>query len=125
VSGEGGALPYRFKFRGEDKTEEFWGLTVTKKNLILKSMIIWVLTPSSSERDRRFGGTYSFIQGRRISQARNQQSMFGLPPTSAGYFLGLPFEPEDGGDMFLRNVMAVFELLGVKLRTSHSSKAQL
>jgi hypothetical protein len=28
----------------------------------------------------------------------------GLPPASAGFLLCLFFDPEDGGDMFLRNV---------------------
>jgi hypothetical protein len=48
-------------------------------------------------------------KGCRISQARNQReagskqslSFYALPASS---FLGLFFDPEDGGDMFLRNV---------------------
>jgi hypothetical protein len=45
----------------------------------------------------RFGGTYRLhIQGQRISRARNCLS-------PAEFFLGL-FYPEDGGNIFLRNV---------------------
>jgi hypothetical protein len=28
-----------------------------------------------------------------------------LPPASVGFLFGLLFDPEDGGDMFLRNVI--------------------
>jgi hypothetical protein len=37
--------------------------------------VSWVVTPYSSEGDLRFGGTYRFhLQGRRVSQVRNQQN---------------------------------------------------
>jgi hypothetical protein len=69
--------------------------------LVYRSKYRGGLTPSIFEISRRFGGTYRFIQSRRISKERNQQRPLSLPATSAGYFLGLTIEPEDGGDMFL------------------------
>jgi hypothetical protein len=39
----------------------------------LKNTVLWVIMPCSSEKARRFGGTYSLhLQGRRVSQARRQ-----------------------------------------------------
>jgi hypothetical protein len=47
---------------------------------------------------QRFGETrYLHLLSRRISQARNQLRYIG-------YLLGLYFDPEDGGDVLLRNV---------------------
>jgi hypothetical protein len=64
-------------------------------------VIFWDITPCSPLKvNRRFGGTCRLhLQGRIISQARNQQES-----RSARYLLRLFFDPEDGGDMFLRNV---------------------
>jgi hypothetical protein len=43
--------------------------------LTKKSMIFCVVTPYSSERARRFGGTYRFnLQGGKVSRERNQQN---------------------------------------------------
>jgi hypothetical protein len=40
----------------------------------VKTTVFWVLAPCSSEIVRRFGGTYCLkLQGRIVSQARNQQ----------------------------------------------------
>jgi hypothetical protein len=40
----------------------------------MRSMILWVVTPCSSERDRRFRGTYVlYLQGRNVAQARHRQ----------------------------------------------------
>jgi hypothetical protein len=51
--------------------------------------------------DQDFGGTCPLsLQYRRISQARNQHET----PISADFLHGLSFDPEDGGDMLLRNV---------------------
>jgi hypothetical protein len=50
--------------------------------------------------NRRFKGTYRFhLQCQRINQERNQHESRYL--LHAGFFLGLFFEPENGGDMFL------------------------
>jgi hypothetical protein len=60
--------------------------------------------------DRRFGGTCLLhLQGRKISQAKNQRAADSSEGGSAccllhaGFFVGLFFDPEDGGDMFLRD----------------------
>jgi hypothetical protein len=69
----------------------------------MKSTVFWAVTPCSLERDRRFGGTYRLhFQGRRVSQAWNQQ--LRLLPASVIFLFGLLFISEDGGDMFPRNV---------------------
>jgi hypothetical protein len=53
--------------------------------------------------NRRFGGTCRLhLKGRGIFQARNQSS--ALYMLHVGVLLVLVFEPDDGGDMFLRNV---------------------
>jgi hypothetical protein len=53
---------------------------------------------------RIFGATYHLqLQGRRERQARNQQE--SGPLIRADFLLDLLFDPEDGGDMFLRNVV--------------------
>jgi hypothetical protein len=61
--------------------------------VVMKSINFWNMTPCSPlSFNRRFGGTYRLhLQGR-----RNRFSK----PASWTYFFG----PEDGGDMFLRNV---------------------
>jgi hypothetical protein len=77
----------------------------------LKSTIVWDITPWSPLKvNRSFGGTYRLhLQGRRISRGRNQpESRWQWEALlakwfHAGFFLGLFFDLEDGGDMFLRN----------------------
>jgi hypothetical protein len=66
-----------------------------------KSCIFWDITPCSPLKgNRRFGGTCLHLQGRIISRSA------ALLATCfhAGPLLGLFFDPEDGDDMFLRNV---------------------
>jgi hypothetical protein len=54
--------------------------------------------------NRHFGGTCHLpLQGRRISQARNKRDALHATCFHTGFLRGL-FYPEDGGDMFLRNV---------------------
>jgi hypothetical protein len=66
------------------------------------------LTPCSPLKvNRRFGVTYRLHLQGRISRERYQHEIrweAGLSPASAGYLLGLLFDPEDVGDIFLRNV---------------------
>jgi hypothetical protein len=65
-----------------------------------KITIFWDITPYSPLNvNRRFGGTYRLhLQGRKISQT------LLVTCFHAGFLPGLFFDPEDEGDMFLRNV---------------------
>jgi hypothetical protein len=66
----------------------------------MKNIIFWDMTPCSpSSFNRHFGGTYRLqLQGRRNKFSKNQKAKKW--PACWTYF----FDPEDGGDMFLRNV---------------------
>jgi hypothetical protein len=65
---------------------------------ILKSYIFWNITPCNPLKiNQHFRRTFLSLQYGTIRQARNQHET----PISAGFFL---FDPEDGGDMLLRNV---------------------
>jgi hypothetical protein len=85
----------------------------------MKNMIIWVLTPCSSETAECFGGKYHlYPQDQRVNQARNQQKEeFSLRPASADFLLGLLFYSEYGCDMFFRK----FEL-SPNYRALHSRR---
>jgi hypothetical protein len=70
----------------------------------MKSTIFWDITPSSPlSVNRRFGGTYRLhLQNQKNYE---QETSFRLPPaytlvSCTAYFS----DPEDGGDMFPRNV---------------------
>jgi hypothetical protein len=68
----------------------------------MKATILWDLTSRSPMKfNRRFGETYCLhLWGRRINKAR---ALFAICFHS-GFFLGLFSDPEDGDNMFLRNV---------------------
>jgi hypothetical protein len=72
---------------------------ITNKTPRLQSTIFWDVTPCSLvEVHKCFVGTFCLhLCGRRLSQARNQQVNLSLLPDSS-------FDPEDGGDIFLRDV---------------------
>jgi hypothetical protein len=63
----------------------------------MKSIVFWDITPCSLLKvNRRFGGTYRLhLQGRRALL---------VTCFHAGFLLSLYVNPEDVGDMFLRNV---------------------
>jgi hypothetical protein len=86
---------------------EFVGFEVLKA-VVIKSTIVWDITPCSPLKvNRSFGVTYRLhLQGRRISQERNQMASRALLATwfHAGFLHSLFFDPEDRGAMFLRNV---------------------
>jgi hypothetical protein len=65
--------------------------------VVLKSIFFWDMTPCTPlSGTRRFGGTYPLhLQGRRIVQQSH---------LLARCFAQLFYDPEDGGDTFLRNV---------------------
>jgi hypothetical protein len=77
-------------------TWEFEVLTA----VVMKSTIIWDITPCSPLRvNRRLGGAYRLhLQGRRINRARNHRE------SSWQADRGLFFDLEDVGHMLLRNV---------------------
>jgi hypothetical protein len=43
------------------------------------------------------------------------------PPVSAGFLLDLFFDPENGGDMLLRNIGLSLSYTAIQLRTPYSS----
>jgi hypothetical protein len=63
--------------------------------------MVWEITSCSPLKvNTRFGGIYRLhLQGRRISLKNLHAKCF-----LAGLLLGLFFDPEDGNNMFLRNV---------------------
>jgi hypothetical protein len=74
------------------------------KAVVMKSSIFWDITPCSPlKTNRRFRGTCRLHLQGRISRARNQRALLATC-FHAGFLSGLFFNPEDGGDMFLRNV---------------------
>jgi hypothetical protein len=68
----------------------------------LKSTVFWDITPCSPLRvNRRFGGTYRLhLQGRKNKFRKKSRESRCTLVSCWTYF----FNPEDGGDMFLRNV---------------------
>jgi hypothetical protein len=74
----------------------------------MKNYIFCNMSSSPLKVSRCFWGTCCLhFQGRRIGQARNQHEAGGKPPCHLLHtisLLGLFFDPEDRGDMFLRNV---------------------
>jgi hypothetical protein len=74
--------------------------------VVMNSTIFWDITPCSPLKfNRRFGETYRLhLQCRKMSRARNQRESRWQAENSAGFFLSLFFDTEDGGDMFFRNV---------------------
>jgi hypothetical protein len=80
-----------------------WGREKNRKNVkyvgfevltavIMKSIIFWDMTPCSPlSFNRRFGETYRL-------------HLLLVTSYHAGLLFRLFFDPEDGGDMFLRNV---------------------
>jgi hypothetical protein len=75
--------------------------------VVMESIIFWDVTPCSLlSFNRRFGGTYRLhLQGRRNNFSKTQQASTLLATClPAGYCWNYFFDPEDGGDMFLRNV---------------------
>jgi hypothetical protein len=65
--------------------------------VVMKSTIFWDLTACSPLKvNRRLGGTYRL-------HLRGLQALLATC-FHTGFLLGLFFDPEDGGDMFFRNV---------------------
>jgi hypothetical protein len=68
--------------------------------------IFWDTTCSRVKTNRRFEGKCRVhLQGWRLSQARNQhEAGSACCLLHSGFFVGLLFDPEDWGGMFIRNV---------------------
>jgi hypothetical protein len=69
--------------------------------VVMNITIFWDITACGPLRvNRRFGTAYRLhLHGRKISRAAVLATCF-----HAGFLLDIFFDPEDGGDMFLRNV---------------------
>jgi hypothetical protein len=76
--------------------------------VVMKSTIFWDIMPCSPlKANRHFRRTYRLhFQGRSISRTRYQHEIMwqAEPCFHAGILLGLYFYPENGGNMFFRNV---------------------
>jgi hypothetical protein len=72
--------------------------------VVMKSSSFWDITPCNPLKvKRRFGGICRlYLQGRRISRARNQRE--SPWQAEAGFLLGLFLDLKDGYDIFLRNI---------------------
>jgi hypothetical protein len=70
--------------------------------MAMKKSVFWNVTPCSQLKvNSRFRGMYRLrIQGGRISQTKNQHEKVSMQ-SQAGFLLGLKFDPEDGGDIFI------------------------
>jgi hypothetical protein len=80
-------------------------------------MIFWHVTPCNSERVRRFGRTYHLhFQGRKVSQARNQQKQAA---SWICLLLGLHCDPENVIKLFLRNVRICPNCTSLQPRSSY------
>jgi hypothetical protein len=67
----------------------------------MKNSVLWVVTQCSYGRLQCFGGTCSLqLKGQRVSQSETCRTRLCA---YAGVLLGLLFDPEDGGDIFLWN----------------------
>jgi hypothetical protein len=83
---------------------KYFGFQVLTARTI-RSIVFRDVTSSSSYIDGRFGVKYRLpLQGRRVSQARNEEK---------GWFnfLSLLSDNEDGGEVFLRNVYCISSTL--------------
>jgi hypothetical protein len=72
--------------------------------VVINNTIFWNITPSSPlSVNRHFGETYRLHpQGRKNKLSKTPARTVDC--FQAGFLLSLFFDPEDGGDMFLRNV---------------------
>jgi hypothetical protein len=71
--------------------------------IVMKNSVFWDITPYSPLKvNRHFGGMCILHLKRRICQASFlQEHCSACYLLHAGFLLGLFFNPEDGGDMFL------------------------
>lgn len=98
---------YYTGFIQQQYTVQFEDLTV----VVMKNSVFWDVTPCSLLKDNQhFGGTcHLHLHGRMISLARNQHEAGSTQSTCywlhAGFLLGFSFDPEDGDDMFLQNII--------------------
>jgi hypothetical protein len=71
--------------------------------VVMKSSIFWDITQCNPFKvNRSFRKNISPIFG--VEEKANQETSVLATCFHVSFFLGLIFDPEDGGDMFLRNV---------------------
>jgi hypothetical protein len=80
-----------------------WGRLEVLIAVVMKSSIFWDITPCSPMKAyRSFGGIYHVsFSGLKSKQNKRSSTPFLF---RVGFLIALLFNPEDGGDMFLRNV---------------------
>jgi hypothetical protein len=83
----------------------------TLQSRLMKYSVFWIVSPCSPLQANRYFGEARclHLQDRKISQARNQHEAVGKQSRASHLLhvyilLRLFFDPEDGGDLFLRNV---------------------
>jgi hypothetical protein len=73
--------------------------------LWLKRKTFWVVAPCSSEGTQHFRGAYHVhLHGWRVNWTENHQNISFLP-ASAGFLIGLLFDPECADDIFFCNTV--------------------
>jgi hypothetical protein len=81
-------------------------------DLLLNVAVFWDIAPCSPNVNRRFGGTYHL----------HLRGLDGYEPATRWFLARLIFDPEDGGDTFLRNVYSQANCTPLYLRRWQHSK---
>jgi hypothetical protein len=86
-----------------------------------KSMVFWVVILCILERAGYFRGMYHLhLQGQTVRQSK-KPARWALPSASASFLLGLLFNPEDGGNIYLLNVRLSLKYIVLQQKRLHFS----